>query len=148
MRSLVVGAVLAGFVGSAAAGGDTLADARYADGNDYSAKLFYAVDFGGKASAQSLGLRFDNELAASRGAPALFQASFDNRATLPTLSLQGVPVAGPALAAGQSSSGGFFANLSAAQIAGLVFTGIVFAGIVVEAADSEETTTGPVSGTN
>lgn len=140
MRSLVVGAVLAGFVGSAAAG-DNLADARYADGNDYSAKLFYAVDFGGKGNAQSLGLRFDNELAASRGAPALFQASFDNNASLPTLSLQGVPVAGPALSAGQSASGGFFANLSAAQIAGLVFTGLVFAGIVVEAADSDDTTT-------
>lgn len=147
MRSLVVGAVLAGFVGSAAAGGDTLADARYADGNDYSAKLFYAVDFGGKAHAQSLGLRFDNELAAARGAPALFQASFDNDARLPTLSLQGVPVAGPALAAGQNQ-GGFFANLSVAQIVGLVFTGVVFAGIVVEAADSEDTTTGPVSGAN
>jgi hypothetical protein len=139
MRSLVVGAVLAGFVGSAAAG-DNLADARYADGNDYSAKLFYAVDFGGKGNAQSLGLRFDNELAASRGAPALFQASFDNNAALPTLSLQGVTVAGPAMAAGQAS-GGFFASLSAAQVAGLVFTGLVFAGIVVEAADSDDPVT-------
>lgn len=146
MRSLVVGAVLAGFVGSAAAG-DNLADARYADGNDYSAKLFYAVDFGGKGNAQSLGLRFDNELAASRGAPALFQASFDNNASLPTLSLQGVPVAGPALAAGQTS-GGFFANLSAGQIAGLVFTGLVFAGIVVEAADSDDEVTTSGTGAN
>jgi hypothetical protein len=144
MRSLV-GIVLAGFVGTAAAGDDTWADARYADGNDYSAKLFYSLDFGGdQGHAQSMGLRFDNVLAASRGAPALFQASFNGQAAVPSLKLQGVEVAGPAMAAGQSEGGGVFSNLTAAQWVGIAFTGLVFGSIVVEAADSDDEV--PVTG--
>jgi len=142
MRSLV-GIVLAGFVGSAAAGDDTFADARYADGNDYSARLFYSLDFGSQGRVQSMGLRFDNERAAERGAPALFQARFDG-GSLPVLSLQGVDVAGPAMAAGQSEGGGMFSGLTTAQWIGIAFTGLVFGTIVVEAADSSDTT---VSGT-
>jgi hypothetical protein len=138
MRSLVLGLVLSGFVGTAAAG-DTYADARYADGNDYSAKLFYAVDFGGtQPGSQSMGLRFDNERAASRGAPALFKASFDGQGT-PTVRLQGVDVMG-------TMKLGAMEGFSAAQIGGLVFTGIIFAAIVVEAADSDDEVT-TVSGT-
>ena len=130
MRSLVLGLALSGFVGAAAAG-DVYSDARYADGNDYSAKLFYAVDFGGtQAGAQSMGLRFDNERAASRGAPALFKASFDGLGT-PSVKLQGVDVMGP-MALG--ATGGF----TAAQIGGLVFTGLVFGAIVIEAADDND----------
>jgi len=133
MRSLV-GIVLAGFVGAAAAD----------DGNDYSARVFYSLDFGSQGQVQSMGLRFDNELAAERGAPALFQARFDGGSSLPVLSLQGVDVAGPAMAAGQSEGGGMFSGLTTAQWIGIAFTGLVFGTIVVEAADSSDTT---VSGT-
>src|SRR5688500_18791473 len=97
---ILLGMVLAGFVGTAAAGGDAWSDARYADGNDYSAKLFYSMNFGGQVDrSQAMGLRFDNVLSAERGAPALFQASFDGQQALPTVKLQGVEVAGPVFAA-------------------------------------------------
>lgn len=133
MRSLVLGLALSGFVGTAAAG-DTYADARYADGNDYSAKLFYAVDFGGtQPGSQSMGLRFDNERAASHGAPALFKASFDGQGA-PSVKLQGVDVM-------NTVQLGLAEGWSAAQIGGLVFTGVIFAAIVVEAADDDEPTT-------
>lgn len=146
MRSLV-GIVLAGFIGTAAAGDDTWSDARYADGNDYSAKLFYSLDFGGmQGQEQSMGLRFDNVRAASRGAPALFQASFTGQSA-PSLKLQGVEVAGPAMAAGQNEGSGPFANLTAAQWVGIAFTGLVFGSIVVEAADSEDEPTVTGTGT-
>jgi hypothetical protein len=139
MRSLMA-VVLAGLVGSAAASGDEAWTASNADGNDYSARLFYSMNFGGPAAgAHAMGLRFDNDRAALRGAPALFQASLDSGQALPSLKLQGVEVAGPAVAAQQGEGGGMFSGLSFGQIAGLVFTGLVFTTIVVEASDDDET---------
>ena len=138
MKKVLAGLLCASFVGTAAAGDFDAMDARYADSNDYSAKVFYRMDFGGvnAASAQSVGLRFDNVLAESRGAPALFQAKFDGMG--PTLALQGVDLRGVNAAAGQDG-GGFFSGLTTAQWIGLGFTGLVFGTIVVEAADSDDT---------
>lgn len=142
MRKLVWGAVLAGFVGSAGAADDSWADARYADGNDYSARVFYSMNFGGQqAGAHTMGLRFDSERASLRGAPALFQASLASHEAMPSVKLQGVEVAGPALAARQAEGGGMFSGLSVGQWIGLAFTGVVFGTIVVEAADNEDAAT-------
>ena len=137
MRTLV-GILLAGFVATAAAGGDTLADARYADGNDYSAKLFYSLNFGGtQGHSQAMGLRFDNEIAAARGAPALFQASFDGQG-LPSVKLQGVDVAGPAMAAGQSEGGGNpFAAFGMVEWVAFGATALIFTIVAVDVTDDE-----------
>jgi hypothetical protein len=137
MRKLALGMILAGFVGAAAAEGNAIADMQYADGNDYAAKVYYSLDFG-RGHAQSLGLRFDNVLAASHGAPALFQARLDGRSSLPTLSLQGVDIAGPALAANQDETPSLLGNLTLGQILGIVFTGFVFTGILYEASNNDE----------
>lgn len=149
MRKIIWGLVLTSFVGAAGASDNAISDARYADGNDYSARLFYNLSFGGQqAGAQAMGLRFDNEFAAARGAPALFQASFDGGQSLPRVSLQGVEVAGPALAANQDKGGGMFSGLNAAQWIGIAFTGIVFGSIMVEASDSDDTPAPSGTGAN
>ena len=141
MRKAVLGMVFAGFVGSAAAGELDRADSRYYDSSDYSAKVYYRLDFGGpKAHAQTLGLRFDNQLAESRGAPAVFLTSFDSSGAA-SVKLHGVDLRGAALAAGQSS-GGFFASLTPAQWIGIGFTAIVFGTVVSEAAKSNNTSSG------
>ena len=139
MRKLGLGLFLAGFAGMAAAGDGTL-DSQYADSNDYSAKLFYRMDFGGTAPGfQSVGLRFDNERAEQRGAPALFKASFSTGSMLPTLALQGVDVAGPVYGAraddGATVDDGRFATLSTGQWIGVIFTGAVLGTILFESAD-------------
>ena len=142
MRSLV-GIALAGFVGSAAAGGDAFADARYADGNDYSAKVFYSLDFGSQGHAQSVGLRFDNERASERGAPALFQASFDGQAA-PSVKLQGIDLTGPAMAAGQKEGAGPFAGFTTVQWVGFGLTVVLFGVVAADVTSGDDE---PVTGT-
>ena len=139
MRKPVLGLIFAGFVGSASAGELDRADARYYDSNDYSAKVYYRLDFGGAtAHAQTLGLRFDNQLAESRGAPAVFQTSFDSSGVA-SVKLHGVDLRGQALAAGAAASGGFFESLTVAQWVGIGFTALVFGTVVSEASKSNET---------
>lgn len=142
MKKALLGVLFASFVGTATAAELDAWDAsRYADSNDYSARLFYRLDFGGTlAQAQSVGLRFDNERAASRGAPAMFQARLDGQGS--TVMLNGLDLRGPALSAGQDGGGGFFSSLTTAQWVGLAFTGLVFGTIVFEAADDDDPTTG------
>lgn len=137
MRTLGLGLLLAGFAGMAVAGDGALDEARYADGSDYTAKLFYQLDFGGPAErAQSLGLRFDNDRAEARGAPALFKASFSGGDTLPTLAVQGVDIAGPAFAARQNEDDdGRLGGLTTGQWIGVAFTAAVFGTIIFESAD-------------
>lgn len=137
MKKVLWGFLFASFVGTASAAEFDAMDARYADSNDYSARLFYRLDFGGALDgAQSMGLRFDNERAAARGAPALFQARFDAQGS--ALTLHGLDLRGPGLAAGQSTGGGYFSNLSTAQWLGIAFTGLVFGTIAYEAADDDD----------
>jgi len=142
MRKVLWGVLFASFMGTATAAElDSWDAARYADSNDYSARLFYKLDFGGTlAQSQTVGLRFDNERAAARGAPAMFQARLDGQGS--TVMLNGLDLRGPALAAGQSSGGGFFSTLTAAQWIGIGFTGLVFGTIVFEATDDEDTADG------
>lgn len=146
MRKAFWGVLMAGVMGTATAGElDSMDSARYADSNDYSAKVFYKLDFGGPAaSAQSVGLRFDNERAAAFGAPAVFQAKFDGQSPA-ALMVNGVDLRGAALSAGQTSGGGFFSALSVGQWIGIAFTGLVFTTIAVEAGDDDDPA--PVTGT-
>ena len=89
MRATVMGILLAGAVSTAAAGDYTYMGTRYA-GNDYSAKLYYTLDFGGtQRHSQSVGLRLNNEGMALRGAPALFQVEYTGTGQ-PTVALQGL----------------------------------------------------------
>lgn len=144
MQKLILGAALASVIGSAAAGPVDRTDSFYA-GNDYSAKVYYRLDFGGASSGgQTLGLRFDNELANSRGAPAVFQLAFDGSGT-PSARLYGLELRGPALSAGESGVGGFFSSLTGAQWVGLGFTALVF-GVVVDTATKNNDTTTTASG--
>lgn len=131
MRNLLLGLVMAGISGVAMAAGD-------GNDSDYAAGLFYAVDFGGSGNSQTLGLRLDNGFAGGRSGPALLEARFGGQA-MPTVSLQGVPFAGPAMAAGQNQ-GGFFSGLSVMQIVALGFTVAVFGVVVAEAVQGDEPT--------
>jgi hypothetical protein len=152
MRKPVLAAFLAGLMNSAAAGGPAWADVPHADGNDYSARALYRLDFGGGGErVHSLGLRFDNELAAAYGAPALFQAGFDSRSSVPSLRLQGLELAGPALAAAQDPGtggfwSGFFANMQWYNYLTMLFTLTVFGTVVNEATQSSDQPA-PVQGT-
>lgn len=140
MRKLGLGLFLAGFAGVAAAGDGTL-DSAYADGNDYSAKLFYRMDFGGRTPGlQSVGLRFDNDRAEARGAPALFKTTFTSASPLPTFALQGVDIIGPVYATRQndddaSLDDGRLGWLTPGQWIGVTFTAVVFGAILFESAD-------------
>jgi len=141
MKKTALGLVLATFAGAAAAG--DLSEQRYYDSNDYSAQVYYRVDFGGSSgpAAQSVGLRFDNVRAQASGAPAMLQARFGAEG-LNTLAVSGVDLRGAWIAANQSEGGGFFGNLSVAQWAALGFTGalvIFIASETVENNDSEFT---------
>ena len=141
MKKTALGLVLAMFAGAAAAG--DLSEQRY-DSNDYSAKVYYRVDFGGASgpATQSVGLRFDNERAHAAGAPAMLQARFGAQG-LNTLALNGVDLRGAYLAANQAEGGGFFANLTVAQWVALGFTAVVLGVAVSEAvSDDEPSTTG------
>jgi hypothetical protein len=137
-----MGLVLATFAGAAAAG--DLSEPRYHESSDYSAQVYYRVDFGGvRGQAQSLGLRFDGVRAQAAGAPALFQASFSGHG-LDRLAVNGVDLRGAMLSSGQKAGGGFFGSLSAAQWIALGFTVLVFGSV---AAHATEGTDAPVSGT-
>ena len=75
MKRIALGLALATFAGAAAAG--DLSEPRYYESNDYSAQVFYRVDFGGvRGHAQSVGLRLDSVRAEAAGAPSLLHVSF------------------------------------------------------------------------
>ena len=139
MKRLATGLLMAAFSAAAAAG--DLSEPRYYESNDYSAQVYYRLDFGGAASqAQSLGLRFDRVSAQAAGAPALFQASL-GRAGVDRLAINGVDLRGPMLAAGQTE-GGFFGSLSWAQWAALGFTAVVFGSVAMDATEGDNAPAG------
>ena len=134
-----VAILLATFAGTASAG--DLAEPRYYESNDYSAQVYYRLDFGGTAArAQSLGLRFDRVNAQAAGAPALFQASLGSQG-LERVALNGFDLRGAMLASGQSE-GGFFASLTTGQWIALGFTAVVFGTVAMDATDSDESSGG------
>lgn len=135
-----MGLVLAMFAGAAAAG--DLSEPRYHESSDYSARVYYRVDFGGPAAgAQSLGLRFDSVRAEAAGAPSLFQLSVGAQG-VDRVAVNGVDLRGAMISSGQNG-GGFFASLSGAQWVALGFTVLVFGTV---ASDATQTTDDP-SGT-
>lgn len=139
MKRLATGLLMATFSVAAAAG--DLSEPRYYESDDYSAQVYYRVDFGGAAAqAQSLGLRFDRVNAQAAGAPALFQASLGSQG-FDRVAINGVDLRGPMLAAGQSE-GGFFGSLSLAQWAALGFTAVVFGSVAMDATESDNATQG------
>jgi len=140
MKISALGLILATFAGAASAGDP--AELRNYESNDYSARVYYRVDFGGnQREAQSVGLRFDNERAAARGAPALFQARIGEQG-LDKLAVNGVDLRGAMLSSNQAAGGGFFSSLTAAQWIALGFTTVVFATVAYDAADDDPTGTG------
>jgi hypothetical protein len=151
MRKLMIGLVCAGFVGSAAAGDYGLAEARFADGNDYTARVYYKLDLGAEPGrAHTVGLRFDHDLAAAHGAPALFQASYNGASQPVRLTLQGADLTGPMMASGQFEVRDFITFLI--QNPGVLFSGIVATAVittvVVESTEDDVTTTSGTGGSN
>jgi hypothetical protein len=139
MKKTALGLVLATFAGAAAAG--DLAEPRNYESNDYSAQVFYRVDFGGERGyGQSLGLRFDNERAHAAGAPAMFQARFGEQG-LDKLAVNGVDLRGAMLASNQSG-GGMFANLSVGQWIAIGYTALLFGVVATDALDEDAASTG------
>jgi hypothetical protein len=131
MKLSALGLVLAMFAGAASAG--NLAEPRGYDSNDYSAQVFYRLDFGGaQRQARSLGLRLDNDSAAARGAPSLLQARIGEQG-LDKLAVNGVDLRGALVSSGQDAGGGFLSSLSAGQWLALGFTTAVFATVVYDA---------------
>ena len=126
MTKTVLGLALAMFAGAAAAG--DLSEPRYYESNDYSAQVYYRVDFGGvRSHAHSVGLRFDSVRAEAAGAPSLLQVRF-GQAGLDKLAVNGVDLRGALISSGQSE-GGFFASLNAAQWVALSYaTGLILLG--------------------
>lgn len=149
MRKVIVGVALAGYVTCAAAAGVDELDARDVDTGAYSARAYYRLEFGGPvARSQSVGLRFDNGLTSRRDTPALLQVSLDSSG-VSTLSLRGLQLGGPALAASEDDSDasnrkGFWARLSTGEWIALGFSAIVLAATVGQAASGGG---GGVSGT-
>lgn len=136
--------LLVTFCGAASAG--DLAEPRTYEANDYSAQVYYRLDFGGSSrQSQSLGLRFDNERVAAAGAPALLAANFGEQG-LARLAVNGVDLRGAMLSSNQSADDGFFSNLTWAQWIALGFTAIVFGTVVSDAADSDPDVDGTGSG--
>lgn len=130
MRIPVLAVVLASCTGAAMAGDPVMR----ADANDYTGQVYYRVDFGGpRLAAQSVGLRFDQDRAAARGAPALFQASLGTQGA-GTVAVNGLDLRGAMIANQATDRGG----LTAGQWVGIGFTALVFAAIAVEAADSDD----------
>ena len=126
MRKIILGLALASYVGAAAAGELDRADAASSD-NDYSATAYYRLDFGGPAaSSQSVGLRFDDRLAAARRAPAAFQLSLDTSGVT-SVQLRGVTLGGAALAANEGEQKkAWWQRLSVGEWIAIGFTGVVF----------------------
>jgi hypothetical protein len=135
MKQSALGLMLAVFAGAAAAG--DLAERRDYGAGDYSAQLYYRMDFGGdRGQARSLGLRFDNERAAQAGAPSLLQARFGAQG-IDRLTISGVDLRGAMVASGQSG-GGFFSSLTVPQWIALGFTTIVFGTVVIDATEEAD----------
>ena len=128
MRKIILGSLLAGYVGAAAAGGVDAAGDRDL-GPDFSARAYYRLDFGGSAAhRQSVGLRFDNAFTERRDTPALFQASIDGSG-VSRLTLRGLELHGSAVAAdadGAPGKKGFWWQLSTGQWIAVGFTAVVF----------------------
>ena len=135
MKRITLGLALAAFAGGAAAG--DLAEPRYYESDDFSARAVYRVDFGGtRGYEQSLGLRLDSVRAEAAGAPALFSASFRGDG-LAALSLTGVDLRGAALASNQSEGGGFFGSMTTAQLVALGVTVVTFGLVAIDVGDGE-----------
>jgi hypothetical protein len=138
MRHWTLSLLLAGTMGTAAAGPlDDRTDAGAYDASDFSAQVFYRVEFGGVADrAQRLGFRVDNERAAAYGAPSLFMTQLSGQG-LEKLQLHGLELRNTLLARQNAEVGeeGFFASLTPVQWAGLFFSGGVLALLVASAAD-------------
>ena len=129
--------VLLGVAGTAAAG--DLAEPRTYEADDYSAQVYYRLDFGGdRPNAQSVGLRFDNHRAAAAGAPALLAARFGAQG-LDQLALNGVDLRGAMLSSNAKEGGGFFSSLSVGQWVAIGFSVIVFGSVASDAVDGSET---------
>lgn len=136
MRILALGLVLAASAGAAAAG--DLAEARDYGSSDYSAQVYYRLEFGGhQAQAQSLGLRFDNERASAAGAPAMLQARLGEQG-LAQFSVNGLDLRGAMLSSNQDSGRGFWSSLSVPQWIGIGFSLLVFGQVVSDAAKTDE----------
>lgn len=143
MNRTALGLLLATFAGAAAAG--DLSEPRYYDSNDFSAQLFYQVNFGAdRAHVQAVGLRFDSVRLQAAGAPPLLQARFGAQG-LNRLAVNGVDLRG-ALISSSQAEGGFFANLTAAQIVSVCLASLVLISAVAEAGDEEETVTATGAG--
>jgi hypothetical protein len=136
--------VLLGFAGTAAAG--DLAEPRSYEANDYSAQVYYRLDFGGHGPrTQSLGLRFDNERAAAAGAPALLAARFGAQG-MDQLKLNGVDLRGAMLSSNAKEGAGFWASLSVPQWIAIGFTALVFGSVASDAVDNQQPPDGGGSG--
>ena len=132
MKKTALGLALATFAGAAAAG--DLSEPRYYESNDYSAQVYYRVDFGGdRGQAQSLGLRFDSVRAQAAGAPSLFAARFNGQG-LDRLAVSGMDLRGAMLSSNQSE-GGFFSSLTGTQWLALGFTAVVFGAVAADATE-------------
>ena len=135
MRTTGLLVLLATFSGAVSAG--DLAEPRTYDANDYSAQVYYRLDFGGTSRHyQSVGLRLDNQRVAAAGAPSLLAARFGGQG-LDQLALNGVDLRGAMLSSNQSSGGGFFSSLSVGQWIALGFTALVFGSVAADAIDSQ-----------
>jgi hypothetical protein len=134
-----MGLVLAMFAGAAAAG--DLSEPRYHESSDFSARVYYRVDFGGQAAgAQSLGLRVDSVRAEAAGAPSLLQLNFGAQG-VDRVAVNGVDLRG-AMVSSSQSGGGFFASLSGAQWVALAFTVVVFGSVAADATESTDDPSG------
>jgi hypothetical protein len=144
MKRTALGLVLATFAGAAAAG--DLSEPRYYESNDYSAQVFYRVDFGGdRGQAQSVGLRFDSVRAEAAGAPSLLQVRYGAQG-LDKLAVNGLDLRG-ALVSSSQNGGGFFSSLTGAQWAALGFTVLVFGSVAADASDDTEVNVSGTGGT-
>src|SRR5690242_9755224 len=139
MKRTMLGLALAMFAGAAAAG--DLSEPRYYESNDYSAQVFYRVEFGGtRGHAQSVGLRFDSVKAEAAGAPSLLQVRFGEQG-LDRLAVSGVDLRGAMLASGQSE-GGFMSQLGLSQWIALGWTAALLTVAATDALDDDTSGTG------
>jgi len=136
--------VLLGFAGTAAAG--DLAEPRTYEAGDYSAQVYYRLDFGGNSpQTQSVGLRFDNERAAAAGAPALLAARFGAQG-MDQLKVNGVDLRGAMLSSNAKEGGGYWASLTVPQWIALGITTFVFGSVASDALDNQQPPSGGGSG--
>ena len=138
MNRTALGLLLATLAGTAAAG--DLSEPRYYDSNDYSAQLFYRVDFGAdRASAQTVGLRFDNVRLHAAGAQPLLQARFGAQG-VDQLAVNGVDLRGALISSGQEEGGGFLGSLTVTEIIAVALASLVIITSIAEEGDEDELT--------